>query len=145
MSRQSNRSAGATRQGRDPALERLWRERVREQVQSKLSVRDYCDWRDLRESAFYHWRREIARRDVAAGSSSPARQDTPPPPRFLPVVLTAPAVKQSRTSPRAEGPRESSAAPIEVEHPGGIVVRVPVGGDAETLATILDVLERRSC
>ena len=41
--------------------EREWRERVRRQERSGESVRAFCRREDLQESAFYAWRRELAR------------------------------------------------------------------------------------
>lgn len=45
--------------GRDRELERAWRRRVRAQRTSGLTVRVFCEWEGLPESAFYFWRREL--------------------------------------------------------------------------------------
>lgn len=54
-----------------PERERYWREVVRGQVESGQSVRAYCRDAGVKESAFYWWRRELARRSGArqAGGS----------------------------------------------------------------------------
>jgi hypothetical protein len=63
----------------------------------------------------------------------------------VPVVLSPEAVNRNRTRARAKRSQETALTPFELVHPGGVVLRVPVGADRGTLATILDVLERRSC
>ena len=50
---------------RDLEKEREWRERMRRRERSGESVRAFCRREDLRESAFYAWRRELARRRQA--------------------------------------------------------------------------------
>jgi len=48
---------------------------IRGQAGSALSVRAWCEKRDLREATFYWWRTELARRDAKE-------------PTFLPVQVT---------------------------------------------------------
>jgi len=50
---------------RDKSKEALWRRTVREQRQSGLSIREFCRKHEVRETAFYFWRRELARRGAA--------------------------------------------------------------------------------
>ena len=50
---------------RDKSKEAFWRRTVRRQVQSGLTVRAFCREHAVRETAFYFWRRELARREVA--------------------------------------------------------------------------------
>lgn len=146
--------------GRDRGLERAWRRRVRGQRTSGLSVRAFCEWEGLPESAFYFWRRELERRDAERSEAASARRprqrrsaaDTRP--RFVPVVVTAglsAAVPARATAGIATpapaamaAPRPASAAVIELVHPGGIVVRVPAGTDTAALRTVLGVLDERS-
>ena len=45
---------------RSPESERVWRERVRNQRNSGLSVACYCAENAVSESSFYHWRRRLA-------------------------------------------------------------------------------------
>ncbi|HWA49605.1 MAG TPA: hypothetical protein VG742_15135 [Dongiaceae bacterium] len=58
---------------RDPAKERIWRERIEQFAASGRSVREFCTAQGLRETAFYFWRSEIQRRD---GQVQPRRQQT---------------------------------------------------------------------
>jgi hypothetical protein len=45
--------------------ESWWRRMVRGQAKSGMTIRAYCAQRRVKESAFYWWRRELARRDAA--------------------------------------------------------------------------------
>lgn len=57
---------------------------MRRREKSGHTVRDYCRAEGLRESAFYFWRRKLARRSQPSGAVSPPRpeatQVTPSPP-----------------------------------------------------------------
>lgn len=143
--------------GRDRELERAWRRRVRAQRTSGLSVRAFCEWEGLPESAYYFWRRELERRDAEQTAAAAARRPrqrsaADSRPRFVPVVVTegaaavAPARARSGASATSvmAAPPPASAPVIELVHPGGIVVRVPVGADTAALRTVLGVLDERS-
>jgi transposase-like protein len=132
----------------DPQREREWQAAVRRWQRSGQSVREYCRAQGLKESAFYFWRRELARRGRQAAGNGPrvkARSVTPglppaqrvsrprrPTPSFLPVHLVEPAVA-------------GAARGVEVVLERGRTVRVPAGFDRQTLADVLAVLEVRSC
>jgi transposase-like protein len=64
---------------RDEGKEAFWRRTVRRQGQSGLTVRAFCREHELRETAFYFWRRELAKREAARRRST----------TFLPVRVTA--------------------------------------------------------
>ena len=129
---------------RDLKLERAWRQRVRKQASSELSVRAFCAGEGVAESAFFLWRRELKRRDAeprdAVITSLPVNGQPP----FVPIVISESVEPTSRM---AEPP---STGRIELVHPGGIVIRVPAGCDLAVLGPILDLLDgrergRRSC
>lgn len=106
---------------RDWHKETAWRRKLRQQAESGQSVRAWCRRHRITETAFYWWRKELLRRDAEGRPAT-----------FVPVeVATAPA-------------RDDDGA-IEIVLAGGRRVRLtgPVAG--QTLATVLDVLERRSC
>ena len=114
---------------RDLKLERTWRQHFERQRPSGLSIRDYCLDHDLAESAFYRWRRIIAQRDGAAAVAAPATATMP---AFVPVaVIDAPA-RRTRSS-------------IDICLADGRRVRVRSGCDRELLATVLVLMEGRSC
>jgi transposase-like protein len=102
-------------QGRDSRKAQQWRRWIEQQQESGLSVRAFCDRHDLAEPSFYGWRREITRRDAAAGA-------------FLPVSVVG---------EEAPGP----ACCFEVVLVGGRTLRVAPGFDAATLRQLLAVLE----
>jgi len=49
---------------RDAAKERFWRDVLKRQAKSGLSVRAFCQRERLTESAFYAWRRTVAERNA---------------------------------------------------------------------------------
>ena len=59
--------------------EAWWRERVRRQAASGLSVRRFCEAEGLGEASFYAWRRTLQAREVEVRT-----------PEFVPLLLTAP-------------------------------------------------------
>jgi hypothetical protein len=146
------------RQG-DPERERQWQAVVEQWQQSGQSVRDFCRAQRLKESAFYFWKRELARRHPQAGprgrsdrrqpaSQTSKRAGVVMPmhalspavpgrlqgnrPRFLPVRLVPPAAEENRGG-------------LEIALAGGHVIRVQPGVDRQTLADVLAVLEVRPC
>jgi transposase-like protein len=100
---------------RDERKEAFWRRVVGRQGESGETVRGFCRKKGLRESAFYFWRRELARREAA-------------PPAFLPVQVTEEAAAGGR---------------IEIVLSGGRQVHVAGPVDREALAAVLAVLEGR--
>ena len=61
------------RRSRDPKKEAFWRRVIRRQPSSGMSVRAWCRKYALRESSFYWWRRQLARRDAHAPALVPVR------------------------------------------------------------------------
>ena len=123
----------------DPAKEILWRGILKQQRDSGLSVRAFCDWEGLKACNLFRWRRELSRRDRQADTAipnSPAEGSSAPPtsPVFLPVRIID-----------DRGERARPIMPIEILLPGGPIVRVPDGFDPCTLGDVLAVLEGRSC
>ena len=106
---------------RDLQKEAAWRRRLRRQAESGQSVRAWCRKHRVTETAFYWWRRELARRDAEDSAAS-----------FVPVHVT-------------ETPAGDGDASIEIVLTDGRRVRItgPVNGQA--LADVLDVLEQRTC
>ncbi len=109
--------------------EAFWRGHVAAWSQTRLSVRGYCRRHGLSEPSFIEWRNRMeclvprsAAQPVAVSHASPL---------FAEVRLPA-AVPES-------------PSPIAVALPSGVEVRVVPGFDADTLARVLDTLERRAC
>jgi hypothetical protein len=106
---------------RDGAKERFWRDVLRRQARSGLSVRAFCRHERLSEASFYAWRRTTRARDGRADRAVGSRR-----PAFVPVTLGAP-------------PRP--AASITIELAGRLVLRLPESIPAQRLAQIVHALE----
>ena len=131
---------------RDIQRQSRWQEIVRQQQQSGQSVRAYCRQAGIEESAFYWWRRELARRSRqgddlrqprrSSPKGKPGRPATRKSPRiaagFLPVQVTA--------DRRPEGGRG-----VEMLLADGRVLRIQPGFDRQTLLDVLSALEGRGC
>jgi transposase-like protein len=119
---------------RDKRLEGFWREHVARQATSGLTVRHYCQRHDLKEPAFYHWRRTLAARQ-ATDQPTPTASDTHSV-AFLPVTI----VDRSPTPPSM-----AAGSPIEIRLRHGRRIRVRVGCDRQLLAQVIAVLEAHPC
>jgi hypothetical protein len=92
----------------DPLLRALWRERVRHQIQSGLTVAQFCAQERLPVKLFYAWRHRLGLREFADRRSTLATPAT-----FLPVRVRV-AEHTQRESP-----------PIEADLPNGVRLRIP--------------------
>jgi transposase-like protein len=148
----------------DLQRQRYWEEVVRRWGEGGGSVRAFCRAEGLRETAFYFWRRKLARRgqqtcnpDTSRRASEAVKDSE------LHARPAAPASRSStRVSPR-HGPvtsflpvqvvESASQHPAVAESPHGVeivlaqgrTVRVWAGFDRQTLADVLAVLEARPC
>jgi len=107
---------------RDKSKEAFWRRTVRRQGQSGLTVRAFCREHELQETAFYFWRRELARREVADRRSA----------AFMPVQVV-------EETPAPAGGR------IEIVLSGDRRVHVAAPVNRQALADVLAVLEAAAC
>jgi transposase-like protein len=89
---------------RDQERERFWRGTLSAWRSSGQSVREFCERRDLTETAFYFWRKELQRRDGERHGRSPS----PTSPAFVPVTVLA-----------------TLTHAVEVRCPSGHVVTLP--------------------
>ena len=106
----------------NPSREQFWRDTIAAWQAGGLTVRDFCRQRQLTETSFHHWRRELRQRDAAAAQRTAL-------PAFVPVtVVTVP-----------EPPAPEPAGPVEVRCPSGHVVTLP-GADAATLRELFAAL-----
>jgi hypothetical protein len=118
---------------RDAKREQHWRRHLIQQRSSGLTVRDYCQANGLRETAFLHWKKEIAKRDREAVSAAPhsaaSAPAVAPTPAFVPVALI-------------DSPAGRDETAIEVCLAGGHCVRVRSGCNLDLLADVLAMLRR---
>ena len=114
---------------RDASKARFWRRLVRRQAQAGESVARFCAREGVSVHQFHWWRRTLRNRDQQATTDrrfkhrladAVASTSEPDPRVFVPVRLPF-----------------SLGIPIELVHPGGCVVRVPVGFDPQSLQRIL--------
>jgi transposase-like protein len=143
----------------DPRRRQFWEGVVRRCQEGGQSVRAFCLAEGLRESAFYFWRRRLARRRPPSGAAGQPRAGTPTlaqaapstkrrsgprhrPASFLPVRVVGPA-SGSPASGRPAATETSRG--VEIVLADGHIVRVPTGFERQTLVDVLSVLEGRPC
>lgn len=132
---------------RDAAKEAWWREQVRAQSQSGLSVRAYCRQQQVSEPSFYAWRKELAKRDQERQAQE-RQPSAPTPPARATSVLAARATRPTFTEVILSSPAAVSSAavsPIEIILAAGQRIVVVPGFDSPTLQAVLEVLERPRC
>jgi hypothetical protein len=124
----------ARRRRRDLSKEKFWRQRIRGQTGSGLSVRAWCRQRGVHEAAFYWWRRALARREAEASQLVPvqASSESQPATAFVPVRLT-------------EGSPAKADPVIEILLTNGRRVRLQGVVERSMLAEVLAVLEGPGC
>jgi hypothetical protein len=134
------------RRERDGQKHSQWQEVMRQQAESGQSVRGYCRQAGIKESAFYWWRRELARHcqpgnNLRRLAGVVRRQATQRPPAekslgtaggFLPLWVVA------------ERHREESCG-VEILLSEGRRLRIPPGFDRQTLLDVLGLLEEQGC
>jgi hypothetical protein len=92
----------------DLELHALWRERVRRQTDSSLTVARFCARERLSVASFYTWKRRLRLIDLAN-----RRPGLPALPAFLPVTVRIP--EHAHGEPFA----------IEADFPNGVRLRIP--------------------
>jgi hypothetical protein len=107
--------------------EQFWRGHLDRQTTSGVSVRAYCRLNGLLNSSFRHWNRKIAERDREA-MTSPRPQDR--------AGLIAVEIMGEISPPATVGPT------IEIECPGGPVVRVRENVSAEILQRVIKTCQQ---
>ena len=114
---------------RDKSKEALWRRTVRQQRQSGLTIREFCRKQEVRETAFYFWRRELERRGTT----------------FLPVRVTPEPTRQEAGPALPRQASHPSEGKIVIVLAGGRRVHVAPPVDRRALADVLAVLEAAAC
>ena len=91
----------------DPNLHAIWRERIRRQEASGLTIEQFCSQDGIARSKFHAWKRRFRHADATE------QRPAPPPSSFLPVTVRL----------LQHGPTERP--PIEAELPNGVRLRIP--------------------
>jgi transposase len=106
---------------KDPALERLWRNRLRQRTAGGLTIAAFCSREGVSVASYYYWRRRLAT-EVQRPSRRPGL--------FVPVRVPNPSW----------GARSSGPPRVDVELPGGVHVRLPDTPEPEWLARLVAAL-----
>lgn len=117
---------------RDASKERYWRKLIRRQRATGEPVARFCARKGLAAHQFYWWQRTLRVRDRQSADASSAGEASGG------LARNGEPVANSFVSVRLPF---LTAAPLEVVHPGGCVVRVPVGFDPLSLRRVLTTLE----
>jgi hypothetical protein len=93
----------------DPKLHGLWRDRIRRQAQSGLTIAQFCQRECISRSKFYAWKNRFRIADETTPASTlPGRSI------FLPITVRV----MEHTS--------DERLPIEADLPDGIHLRIPI-------------------
>jgi len=106
------------RSTRGQERERFWRRLIAWQPGSGMSVQGWCDEHGVSAPSFYVWRWKLAQRDARRKSHRPS---------LLPVEILRPAAE--------------SCAPLEIELPSRVRVRVGPACEWELLRQVLALLQ----
>ena len=121
------------RRGRKRVTARDWQRIMRDQEMSGVSVPVFCRVHGLPASTFYSQRRQLRRPADRSGQISATR------PHFIPVVLPEETAEAALPQKKAD----PGSVPLELVHPGGIVLRIPAGCDLESLRSVLRLLDEK--
>ena len=110
---------------RDASIEKYWRRTLRRCTRSRMTVAQFCESEGLRTTTYYHWQREIKRRDEEIQPLSPE-------PAGMPLLMPAEIVDDSLA--QGDG--------LEVVARNGYVVRVGRQACCEQLQCVLRVVSQ---
>lgn len=94
----------------------LWRRRLRRQARGTWTVAEFCRREGVSQPSFYQWRKRLA--DNSQPVPKKPRRNRQSDPEFLPLEL----------------PSSLLAVGVQIELPGGAVVRLPQDASAEIVA-----------
>ena len=109
----------------NPALETLWRRRLRQQPDSGLTIQQFCNREGVSTASFHAWKRRLALR--AAFPATTARASA-----FVPVI-----------EPPAQEPHPSaSAALVTIQLANGGQVLLPITAGVELVCEVVQAVAR---
>src|SRR5215475_806738 len=108
----------------DLQLHALWRERLRRQVESGLTIAQFCAQEGLSTATFHSWKRRLRLSELADSLPAPLA-----PPAFLPVTI------------RPAEPDPADPPPILADLPNGIRLRIPTA-DARLACRVVRAVVR---
>lgn len=110
--------------------EEFWRLITEEQQASGLSARAFCAREGVSESLFYNWRSKIAARDHRM-------TDVDTRPQLIPVAIADSARAPSLSD---DGERQFTSQRVEIQTPGGFMLRVSDEIASNCLGRLLQVV-----
>ena len=116
--------------------ESYWRGMIRQQENSGLSIREFCNQQGISVTSMYGWRSELKKRDRTTSRDS--------------TSAATPRVKRSKPKVAVTTASSTDFIPIqlgqlrptlELLHPRGYQLRIPNGFDTVTLQQTIEVLD----
>lgn len=130
----------------DASKERRWLELVLLWQKSNLTVREFCERRQISEPSFYSWRRVLSQRGLI--QASPATGPEPEPRNAMAAAKTATA-SAAPTPPAfvklALDAGAEAVAPVEIVLNARRLLRVRSGFDPDLLLQLVRLLEEPPC
>lgn len=108
------------RRSRSQEREQFWRKLIAGQPGSGMSVQAWCGEHGVSAASFYLWRQKLAKRDARRKLRRPS---------LLPVEIIRSGTDESR-------------APLEIELPSRVKLRVRPGCEPEFLRQVLAMLQQ---
>jgi hypothetical protein len=121
---------------RSSEKEAYWRKMLSRQRSSGQTVRQFCRKQRLSEGSFYHWQREIGRRDRQVASTTENGRSR----RAVENEITSRDAGASLFIPLHLAHEAANA--IELVHPRGHVLRIPAVFDEGCLQRVLHLLDQ---
>jgi hypothetical protein len=112
----------------DPALQDLWRRRLRQQPDSGLTIPQFCARERISTANFHSWKRRLARRTTSPTTRSSAAS------AFVPVVIP-PA---SRSQPQL------SAEHVTIRLANGGRILLPITAGVDLVCQVVETVARAS-
>jgi hypothetical protein len=111
----------------DPALETLWRRRLRQQLNSGLTIHQFCQREAISTANFHSWKRRLSLRTTSASPFSDV-------PAFVPVIVPPAPKSQLHGSPDI----------VTIQLPNGGRIHLPIAAGVELLCQVVETVARSS-
>ncbi len=121
---------------KDSSKEAYWRDIVRQQKSSGISIREFCSEQGISVTSMYGWRSELKKRDRTTSRDSNSAI-TPRVKSSKPKIAVTSAPSTDFISIQLEQLRPA----LELLHPRGYQLRIPNGFDTVTLQQTIEVLD----
>jgi hypothetical protein len=112
----------------DPALEDLWRRRLRQQPGSGLTIHQFCQREGLSTATFHSWKRRLALRATSLANLSSGDS------AFVPVIVPP--------APRSQPDGSADLVTIQLANGGRILL--PIAAGVDLVCQVVDTVVRSS-